>query len=306
VDSHEQQTGKLSVTALGACVYRAIGARDPDEETRNPDYLAEKFIDRLPIVPRMGLSLDFAEAIDRIRRTPRYLYFFVTARTKHLDAVLTRELESGAAQVVILGAGFDSRALRFHQKFPHVKFFEPDRPATQEIKRRLTRARIGPPPSTLVYVPLDFNTQSLGQALGRAGYDPRARTVFIWEGVTYYLSAEAVDATLRFIAEHSAPGSAVVFDYLDEDLEKAGGERSPEVEKVRKRLADQNEPLAFGLPQKRAASFVARRGLRVEPDLGPEELTRRYLIAGDGSVYGPVPRSLRIMQAVVPDRQVQP
>ncbi|MBU0516223.1 MAG: SAM-dependent methyltransferase [Proteobacteria bacterium] len=169
MEFQEQQAPKVSVTALAVCVYRAIGAMDPDEKTRNPDYLAEKFIDQSPIVSLMGLSLNFAEAMENIRRTPPYLFFFVTARTKHIDATLGRELESGATQAVILGAGFDSRALRFHGNFPDVKFFEPDRPANQAIKRRLSRERIGPPPPTLVYVPLDFNTQTLGPALGDAG-----------------------------------------------------------------------------------------------------------------------------------------
>ncbi|MBU0516222.1 MAG: hypothetical protein KJ621_15775 [Proteobacteria bacterium] len=122
--------------------------------------------------------------------------------------------------------------------------------------------------------------------------------------MTYYISAGAVDATLSFIAENSAPGSSVVFDYLDADMEKAEGNLSPEAEKVHQRLAALNEPLVFGIPEDRVASFVAQRGLQAKSDLGPEELTRHYLIAGNGSVFGPLPRHLRIMHAVVPGREM--
>jgi len=288
--------GKVSVTAMGACRWRAIGAKDPDLKTRNPDYLAEKFM----YYRWKGRQVNFAWAMRWIRRKRRLAFFYVTARTKHFDAILERELRSGATQVVILGAGFDSRALRFHRQFPKVKFFELDLPATQAIKRRLTRERIGPPPPTLVYAPIDFNTQTLDQALGRAGYDPKAKTVFIWEGVTYYISAGAVDATLRFIARSSAPGSSVVFDYALEEVIKGDYRRFPRAYWTVKRLAAVNEPWVFGIPKDQAADFVARRGLKLKSDLGAAELTRRYLITSQGSVFGPLSGYMRIMHAVVP------
>ncbi|MBU0516221.1 MAG: SAM-dependent methyltransferase [Proteobacteria bacterium] len=290
--------GKVSATAVGACLYRAIGALDPDLKTRNPDYLAVKFF--APFYSRKEFQPNFARAMRWVRYRKRLAYYYVTARTRHFDAILERELRAGATQVVILGAGFDSRAFRFHRKFPRVKFFELDLPATQSIKRRLTRERIGPPPPTLVYTPIDFNTQTLGQALARAGYNPRARTVFIWEGVTYYITAGAVDSTLRFIARKSGPGSSVIFDYALEEVIKGDFRRFPYAQYAIKRLASINEPFLFGIRQDRAAEYVAQRGLRLKSDLGAAELTRRYLITSRGSVFGPLPGYMRIMHAVVP------
>ena len=73
---------------------------------------------------------------------------------------------------------------------------------------------MGHVPDDVVYVPIDFNTQNIPDELKKAGYDPGHKTFFIWEGVTMYISADAVDSTLRFIATGSAPGSSVVFDYM--------------------------------------------------------------------------------------------
>jgi methyltransferase (TIGR00027 family) len=291
---------KISITALLACAYRAIGAKNPDPLTRNPDGLAEKLIGRSDIISRLGLTLDFDEAMARIRQRSSRPFFFVQARTRHIDAVLARELDSGAAQVVVLGAGFDTRARRFSPDFPEVRFFELDRPPTQETKRRLTAASLGPAPPTLTYVPIDFNTESIGQALERSGYDNRARTVFIWEGVSYYLEAAAAQETLSAIAKNSAPGGSVIFDYL---IKREGGGRadlSPEEERTKERLNAVGEPFRFGLPAGGVEEFVARCGLEIESDLGPEDLTRQYLINGDGSVFGELPIYFHLMHARVP------
>jgi methyltransferase (TIGR00027 family) len=296
--------GKVSATAVGACLYRAIGAHDPDEKTRNPDYLAPIFF--ATFYSRKEFQPDFSRAMRWVRFRKRLGYYYVTARTRHFDAILGRELRAGANQVVILGAGFDSRAWRFHKKFPRVKFFEMDLPATQAIKRRLSRAQIGPPPPTLVYTPIDFNTQTLGQALARAGYDPKARTVFIWEGVTYYITAGAVDSTLRFIARKSGPGSSVIFDYALEEVVKGDFRRFPYAKYAVNRLASINEPWLFGIRQDRAAAYVARRGFQVKSDLGARQLTRRYMMTSTDSVMGPLPGYIRIMHAVVPAGGAEP
>ncbi len=291
---------QISITALLACAYRAIGAKNPDPLTRNPDDLAERLIGRSDIISRLGLTLDFEEAMARIRQGPTPAFFFVTARTKHIDAVLTRELTSGADQVVVLGAGFDTRARRFSSDFPAVNFFELDRPPTQETKRRLTDACLGPAPETLTYVPLDFNLESIGSALKRSGYDARVRTVFIWEGVSYYLEPAAAKKTLSAVADNSAPGGSVIFDYLIKPEADRRADLSPEQMRTKERLAAVGEPFRFALPAGGVEDFVARCGLEIVSDLGPEELTRKYLITGNGTVFGELPVYFHLMHARVP------
>jgi len=137
--------------------------------------------------------------------------------------------------------------------------------------------------------------------LKEAGYDETKKTFFVWEGVTYYIMEGGVDSTLRFIAQHSAPGSSVVFDYMHRSVIDGDFSKYPEAQVLFQIMAAQGEPLIFGIPEGKAEDFVNQRGLEVLSDLGTDELTKRYLVRSDGSVEGPTtPSAVRIMHASVP------
>jgi len=130
------------------------------------------------------------------------------ARTRFIDDVAETALSSGVEEVVILGAGFDARAYRMGA-MTHVTVFEVDHPSTSGAKRAIVGAALPSAPRHVRFVPIDFNSQPLPDAMKAAGYDPDRRTLFIWEGVTNYLTEEAVDATLRWCAR-AACGTTVV------------------------------------------------------------------------------------------------
>src|SRR5262245_41429177 len=113
--------GQPSGTAEVVCSYRGIAAQHPDARLRNPDDLAERMCSRPGIFPR-----DYAGARKVIddNGVTFAAYFMINARTHYIDAALRRALAEGATQVVILGAGYDSRAYRFREAFPKVRFFE--------------------------------------------------------------------------------------------------------------------------------------------------------------------------------------
>jgi methyltransferase (TIGR00027 family) len=199
------------------CALRAVGAMHPDPKVRNPDYLAEKFVDEA-----FWRASPFRTNPERARHNPTY--FAVNARTHHIDALLVDALSQGATQVVNLGAGFDSRAYRFRDRFPRVRFFELDLPATIAAKRERVVKIFGAVPDRVILVATDFNTRPLDAVLRDAGYDRTQRTFFIWEGVTMYLPEAANQSTLRFIRSGSGSGSSVVYDYvLDGALRPDGG-----------------------------------------------------------------------------------
>jgi methyltransferase (TIGR00027 family) len=116
--------------------------------------------------------------------------------------------------LVVLGAGYDSRAHRFHHAHPRLVFFEVDLPATIDAKMQAVRRVFGALPGRVHYAPIDFNTQSLDGVLAGAGYDAARKTLFILEGVTMYVSEAGLDASFEFMRKHSPAGSRVVFDYL--------------------------------------------------------------------------------------------
>jgi methyltransferase (TIGR00027 family) len=148
-------------------------------------------------------------------------------RTHALDQVLLDFVRASGRQIVILGAGYDARAWRFPRELEGTQIFEVDHPATQERKRRLL-VEAGAPPAPVHFFAWNFERQPLEELPARlreAGHDPGVRTLTIWEGVTVYLSREALEATARAVRAYSAPGSLLAFTYMDQRAVHGGGGR---------------------------------------------------------------------------------
>jgi methyltransferase (TIGR00027 family) len=263
---------------------RALAFCEADPRLRGPDDLAIRFLDP---------ALAWATRFDLLRRLAIRLYerklpgayLYTIARTKHIDAVLRQELEEGTGQVVILGAGYDSRAYRFHDAFPVARFFEVDYPATSARKLQKVTAVFGRRPDYVNYLAVDLIVNRLDAALVGVGYNPTRRTLFICEGVTMYLTAAAVDETLACVARRSGSGSAIVFDYgfrsiLEGDSTLYGAAEA--IRNVRRR----GEPFLFGIDAGGAGAFLTDRGLECVSDQGPTDLERTYLTRSDGSLFG--------------------
>ena len=182
---------------------------------------------------------------------------------------------------VILGAGYDCRAYRVAE-LSACRVFEVTIPTRS--RTNATRCCELPIPPHVRQVATDFNKQSFAREMRDAGFDPSRRTFFIWEGVAGYLTADAVDATLRWIAS-SAENSELVFTYLHKDLftdpESFGGLRH-----VRAVLKDSNEPWVFGIDPADIASYLAARGFALIEDLGAGEFRARYLRCWPGALHG--------------------
>jgi len=132
-----------------------------------------------------------------------------SVRATFVDAAIERYLP-GVEQFVELGAGYDTRTVQL-QHARRIRCFEVDLPKIQQMKRELLR-QCGVDTSGVKFVPANFLTDNWLDNLAKAGFDPRKPTFFLWEGVTYYLSREAMEKTFRTIAT-MPPGSVVVFDY---------------------------------------------------------------------------------------------
>jgi methyltransferase (TIGR00027 family) len=145
--------------------------------------------------------------------------FEASARVTFVDAAVERSLAT-INQFVILGAGFDTRALRLPRP-GQIRCFEVDMPQTQSAKRQLLRkARIES--ACVTFVAADFETEDWLARLVEAGFDPNQPAVFLWEGVIMYLDRPAVESTLRKIAS-TAKGSVLVFDYFTTEALRSQG-----------------------------------------------------------------------------------
>lgn len=289
--------GEVSTTAESTCAWRAIAAQHPDPKLRNPDDMAHKLCrSRLP------LSKDYGEARKKIDELGERwsAYFYVNARTHYIDTSLKRALSAGATQVVVLGAGFDTRAYRFRASYPSVRFFEVDLPATSEAKQKRLAEIYGAVPDYVRYAPIDFNTQKLEDVLVAQGYDPAQRTYFILEGVVMYVNDAGNSATFDFIRNRSGSGSVVVLDYILEAViqNRFDGLYGAAVTTVG--VASVGEPYVNGWTPKQAAAFVKKHRMVLVEDVGDKELTQRHLIGSDGKPDGRVQNWLRMLEARVP------
>jgi methyltransferase (TIGR00027 family) len=303
------EPGKPSRTAMLVLQMRALGAKLPDPDLRNPDTLAGRFFGTrerrvlAEVNDPIFADLDFDEAWGKMGHSRR-LFLHVLARTRAIDDTVRESLRREATQVVMLGAGYDSRAYRMQGPLRGATVFEVDLPPMQELKKLRVREVLGRAPDNVVFVPIDLATEDLGPALRKAGYRRDCKTVFVWEGVSLYLADRDVDATLRFVVENSAPGSTIVFDYMSERVVR--GDHDDELVKHRlAQVARWGEPWVFGLPIGEARAFVERRGLIVAADLGPQEITRQYLTRDDGTRLGDAAWYLAICVARVPEKGAQ-
>jgi len=246
---------QASTTAIGIAIVRAIESERPEGERICYDPYARRLVN--------GALFHLVHFFERLgygeRRGPGVMGF-LAARERHIDERLKICLADGLQQLVILGAGYDARAYRFEAlRTQSVKVFEVDHPATQQAKLNKLKQVFGRIPEHVTYVPIDFNTQTLARRLAESGYDERLKTLFIWQGVTQYLTPQAVDDTLAFVARHSGPGSSIIFDYMDPTL-LDGTVRRGEVSKMRNDRWMTGEALTFGIPEGTVTAFLEQRG----------------------------------------------
>jgi methyltransferase (TIGR00027 family) len=277
-----------SLTAQAAALVRARDTRRTPAHRLVDDPFAARFLEhgRSWFTVLGGVGGVVARAVDLALRLPILgPAGMVLARHRIIDDHLRAEALAGASQCVILGAGLDARAYRFPPPVGPATYFEVDHPAQIERKRFLVAATLGAPAPHVRYCGVDFGREPLSDRLLDQGFDPARRTVFIWEGVTYYLAGEAVRATLAMVRQLSAPGSTIV---LDAWTRVAGGRgvldamaRGP----LRAMTAAVSEPMSFFLEGEDGADrLLSEAGFRplfvFDGDALTAELrTRRRLLA---------------------------
>jgi len=194
------------------------------------------------------------------------------ARSRIAEDALSKAVERGVRQVVILGAGLDTFAFRN----PHgvrISIFEVDHPATQAWKRqRLAGAELAPPP-WLTFVPVDFERDDLQQKLCSAGFQRRSAAFFTWLGVVPYLTHEAIGRTLDYMA--SLQNSEVVFNYM-EPPEALSGEMRGVVTDMAKRLEKTGERWASRFEPAGIAAILRAHGFCDIEDISFEQIASRF------------------------------
>jgi methyltransferase (TIGR00027 family) len=206
---------------------------------------------------------------------------FTAARSRIAEDALSEAVERGIRQIVILGAGLDTFALRN----PHgqIRIYEVDHPATQAWKRqRLAEAQLALP-RWLNFVPVDFERDDLGESLAGAGFQHDSPAFFTWLGVVPYLTLNAIGSTLDYVA--SIQNSEIVFDYMEspqafsQEIKELITKRTENLEKMDERCASSFEPDGM-------AAILRLRGFCNIEDINFQEITSRFGCAVQGLAPG--------------------
>jgi methyltransferase (TIGR00027 family) len=266
-----------SRTALATAYARAYHHFADEPKILN-DHLANRLLGAAEdeVLEREAAALGSATDPEwqRIRR------LLVVSRARFAEDVIAAELPEG--QVVLLGAGLDTFGYRHESD--DIRVFEVDHPATQEWKRRhLAKAGIDIPAS-LQFVPVDFETDSLAERLADAGFDRNVPTVFVWLGVTMYLTEPAIASTLDYIAAHDGPVWLIV-DYLP----PAGASDAKNLSERAARVAAVGEPWLSYFTPEAMATLLRHHGFDIVDDR-----SARDLLAGYGAPGGPIPLPRRM------------
>ena len=253
-----------SRTALGAAGYRAAHQQLEGGKVFS-DPLARTVLGDGADAIIAGLSADPAQQRTRI---------FMVARSRFAEDCLGAAVSRGVRQAVILGAGFDTFALRNPYSDLGLRVFEVDHAATQAWKRRRLSEVGLAIPASLTFAAIDFETDDLGRGLRDAGFDPDRPAFFIWLGVVPYLGREAIAATLRYIA--IVPKSEVVFDY-SEPPENYPPEWRATIVELGALTAAIGEPWLSHFDPDEIAQELRGYGFGNLEDVGMSEMAVRYL-----------------------------
>jgi methyltransferase (TIGR00027 family) len=255
-----------SFTAETMALQRALESRRPAGSRLFVDPYAEAFLR-----PSLRL-LAVAAGVAGLRRIATGLYDAVggtgprpsaIVRTRVIDDAVT-EAAARVRQCVLLGAGYDTRAHRL-PALAYMPVFEVDHPRTQAAKRAAVD-RLALDRSRIRYVPVDFERDDTRPALDAAGFDASAPTVVVWEGVTNYLTAEAVDATLAVVHDLIEAGGLLVMTYIDARV-LTDPRHFPEAGRWVRAVTRAGEPWTFGLLPTEARAYFAARGFRLCRDV---------------------------------------
>lgn len=267
---------KKTMMASGTAFLKAVEAQYKPEDRLFEDPYSEQLLQGafkfMINIMKSRRGLDYMVKV-REKSTPGILGG-ILCRNCYFDDVVNKAIFEGFDTLVNLGAGYDTRAIRM-KGIEKLKVFEIDHPdVIQEKKRRLEKANINIP-ANLIFVPVDFDHQDLKAELDKAGYDLNTKTLFMMEGVTQYITREAFEGTLKFVAT-AAPGSQLAFTYVIQDVFDHP-EKYPEHKLMMSQLKMFKLTNMTGFSQSGMDAYLLGFGLKLIEDVGSNYFRTHYL-----------------------------
>ncbi|NHJ40168.1 MAG: SAM-dependent methyltransferase [Asgard group archaeon] len=269
-----------SRTAEMTCVSRAASYYEKTEFFRSNDYIATKFV---PLLIKSLLRLRIVRKWFRKRFAPKGIYEYVISRTKYIDEIFIKSLEENFEQILIFGAGFDSRGIRFLTSKSKTIVYELDAPKTQEAKLKQLNKRSVEIPNNVVFISIDFNKESVRDKLEQAGFKKGKKCLFILEGLIMYLDESAVNDTFKLIKDYAGKGSLIVFDTIYASVLREEHLYYGE-EDIFNMVKNANEKWTFGIEKNKIQTFLEKRGFFLIEQNNSESLEQKYFTDNKGNL----------------------
>jgi methyltransferase (TIGR00027 family) len=261
---------RTSETAIVTASLRALSNYEKDENINCHDSLAELFLPDDRKVP-----LHDSNSREMIKKAiPKGMYEYVIARTKYFDYIFIESLKNNIEQIVFLGAGYDSRPYRFSHLIENASIYEVDAKPTQDHKISLLQKNNTYIHKNIKYVPVDFEVDNFIRLICENGFDKFKTTLFLCEGVTFYLSGSAVEEVLKLIKENSGIHSRICFDFQT---------------KINNELIDtglKDEVIKFGIEPGKIEEFVKNSGFSLVEHVKSTDMEKRFLTLENWDLFG--------------------
>ena len=279
---------KSSRTADYTCMYRAASYLEKNELYKSEDYMAPRLLRGLIKFPVKHRLINYNWIF-----FPKGIYEYVIARTKYIDHIFKEAIENDIEQILVFGAGFDSRALRFAKKNIKIKIFELDSLHTQTAKIKQFRKKDIPIPKNTIFIPMDFHVDSVSEKLELNGFKRYKATLFIMEGIIMYLNKEVVDELFKLIHKLAVPESRVIFDYIHASVLRR--ENIYYGEKHIYRIVNiVREPWLFGIEKGEMEAFLKNYNFNLIQDLNSEDLEKMFFRDEYGNIMAKINGTLSI------------
>ena len=273
---------KTSRTAEMTCLSRAASFYESNPCYKSHDYVAPLLV---PSLMKVLIRLPFLRKLFYNAIAPSGIYEYVIARTKYIDEVFQQAIDKGFNQILIFGAGFDTRAIRFQSGLKNMKVFELDVPVTQRAKIQQYGNRNILVPSNIVFISIDFDRESLRQKLDDSGFERNKRSLFILEGLLMYLEPHSITQTFTVIKEYAGKGSMIVFDTVHSSVLQHENLYYGEAGALQM-VAKANEQWTFGMEKSDVEPFLANYGFRLLDCKDARDLENTYFKGTDGNIVG--------------------
>lgn len=264
----------LTSTAEGIAFHRALEMLLPPPMRVCEDRYASHFLSP-PFVALLNDPDRIKILIDRATKEVPGVNGAIIARVRFFDDYLNQCLVDGFQQIVLFGAGFDTRAYRFDNIHRKAKVYELDLPDIQSQKINVLKRLFGQIPKHVSFVSVDFESENFGKKLIDAGFNHDQPAFFIWEGVTMYLCADKVDTVLSFVSNECAAGSRIIFDYFPSEIVE-GTSNLPEAQGLRERVNAIDENFCFGIAPTQLNDLLQSHDLSIILNINAQKLKSRY------------------------------